>query len=81
MVGHASPDQELLGSVGMDEVLTDPAKDDSWLLCDCERVLNINQGQKPSIDIGMGVAAPWHDLNKDQQPITHQSRYEYSHPC
>ena len=81
VVGHASPDQELLSSVGMDEILPDPAKDDSWLLCDCECVLNINQGQKPSVDIGMRVAASWHDLNKDQQLITPQSKNESYHPC
>ena len=81
MVGHASPNQEFLSSVGMDEILPDPSKDDGWLLCDCEPILNINQGQKPSVDIGVSVAAPWHDLNKDQQSITLKFRNVSSHPC
>ena len=70
MVGHASPDQELLRSVGVDEVLPDPAKDDGRLLCDRERILNVDQGQKSSVYIGMRVATPWHDLNGDQKPVT-----------
>ena len=27
--------------------------------------LNINQSQKPSVDIGVCITAPWHDLNKE----------------
>ena len=65
VVRHASPDQELLRSVGMNKVLPDPTEDNGRLLCDRERILNVNQGQKPSIDIGVRIAAPWHNLNED----------------
>ena len=81
VVRHASPDQELLGPVGVNEVLPDPAKDDGRLLGDRETILNVNQGQKPSVDIGVGVAAPRHDLKKDSQSDAHEPGNISSDPC
>ena len=77
MVRHASPDQELLGSVGVNKVLPDPAKDDGRLLGDRETILNVNQGQKPSVDIGVGVAAPRHDLKKRIHSRIHMNQGIY----
>ena len=64
VVRHAASNQELLNSVGMDKVLTDPAKDNCWLLCDSETILHVDKSQKPGVDICVGIAASWHDLGR-----------------
>ena len=69
VVRHVLPLQELLRLGGVSQTGTDPAIHDGRFTHYAVILLNVHCGQEASVNIGMSIAAPGHDLECFEESV------------